>query len=83
MQKGLFMYTPSEDSIEDYNAMRGAIQNQVDMLRLDIPVVRSMHPEVGANVMLAIRHLEDAKMRLGKAIQYAGDGISCYDKKNV
>ena len=36
-------------------------------------------PEVNANLMLAVRHLEDARMRLGKAIQYAGDGVSCYD----
>lgn len=28
-------------------------------------------PEVRANMMLAVRHLEDARMRLGKAIQYA------------
>jgi len=27
------------------------------------------HDEMGANVMLAFRHLEDAQMRLGKAIQ--------------
>ena len=38
------------------------------------------HGEMGAHVMLAVRHLEDARMRLGKAIQYAGDGVSCYDK---
>lgn len=36
--------------------------------------------EVGANVMLSFRHLEDARMRLGKAIQAAGDGVSKYDK---
>jgi hypothetical protein len=66
--------------IENYNAMRESIQNQIGSLRLNLPVVRPMHPEVGANTMLAIRHLEDARMRLGKAIQYAEDGISCYDK---
>ena len=27
------------------------------------------HGEMKANVMLAVRHLEDARMRLGKAIQ--------------
>jgi hypothetical protein len=36
--------------------------------------------EVRANITLAFRHLEDARMRLGKAIQYAtGNGTSCYD----
>ena len=38
------------------------------------------HGEMKANVMLAVRHLEDARMRLGKAIQYSGDGVSCFDK---
>ncbi len=36
--------------------------------------------EVTANVMLAYRHLEDASMRLGKAIQAADGGVSVYDK---
>jgi len=36
--------------------------------------------EQKAQAMLAVRHIEDARMRLGKVIQYNGDGISCYDK---
>lgn len=36
--------------------------------------------EVIAQSMLAVRHLEDARMRLGKVIQYSGDGVSKYDK---
>lgn len=42
-----------------------------------------MRPEVIANVMLAYRHLEDASMRLGKAIQAIDGGISVYDKTQV
>lgn len=42
-----------------------------------------MRPEVIANVMLAYRHLEDASMRLGKAIQAIDGGISVYDKDQV
>lgn len=34
--------------------------------------------EVMANLTLAYRHLEDAKMRIGKVIQ-AVDGVSVYD----
>lgn len=34
--------------------------------------------EVMANLMLAYRHLEDAKMRMGKVIQ-AVEGVSVYD----
>lgn len=36
-------------------------------------------PEVYANAMLAVRHIEDARMRLGKVLQYARDGVSCFD----
>jgi len=31
--------------------------------------------------MLALRHVEDARMRIGKVIQYADGGVSVYDKK--
>jgi len=40
----------------------------------------NFNPEMKANVMLAVRHIEDARMRLGKVLQHAGDGISIYDK---
>lgn len=39
--------------------------------------------EVIANLMIAYRHLEDASMRLGKAIQYTDGGISVYDKETT
>lgn len=38
------------------------------------------HGEMRANIMLAYRHLEDARMRLGKAIQAYEGGVSIYDK---
>lgn len=34
-----------------------------------------------AQAMLALRHVEDARMRIGKVIQYADGGESVYDKK--
>lgn len=34
-----------------------------------------------AQAMLALRHIEDARMRLGKVIQYADGGVSIYDKQ--
>ena len=37
--------------------------------------------EVAANIMLAYRHAEDARLRLGKAIQAADGGVSVYDKE--
>ncbi len=36
--------------------------------------------EMLANIMLAYRHLEDARMRLGKVIQAYDGRVSCYDK---
>ena len=36
--------------------------------------------EMIANIMLAYRHLEDARMRVGKILQAAGDGVSILDK---
>lgn len=36
--------------------------------------------EAIANVMLAYRHLEDARMRLGKVLQAADGGVSIFDK---
>ena len=63
-----------------------------DRLRADILViekrVRALVPQVGgrnpgevkANLTLSFRHLEDARLRLGKAIQYSGNGVSCYDR---
>lgn len=38
------------------------------------------HDEMKANIMLAYRYLEDARMRVGKALQAAGDGVSILDK---
>jgi len=38
------------------------------------------HGEMKANIMLAYRHLEDARMRVGKILQAAGDGVSILDK---
>jgi len=37
-------------------------------------------PEIIANLTLAYRHLEDARMRLGKVIQSHEGGKSIYDK---
>lgn len=44
------------------------------------PKPKPNRPEMAANLMLAVRHMEDARMRLGKAIQYSVDGVSKYDK---
>lgn len=45
---------------------------------LDSETIRGQHAEVKANLMLAIRHLEDARMRCGKVLQFMGNGESIY-----
>lgn len=38
------------------------------------------HSEIGAQLTLAVRHVEDARMRCGKVLQFSGDGVSIHDK---
>lgn len=40
----------------------------------------TQHSEMKANIMLAYRHVEDARMRIGKVLQAADDGVSILDK---
>lgn len=51
--------------------------------RTDVPTAAPAadRGEMIANTMLAYRHLEDARMRLGKVIQAYDGGVSIYDKK--
>ena len=47
------------------------------------PFFKADTPDAGemkANIMLAYRHLEDARMRLGKVIQAYNGGVSIFDK---
>jgi len=63
------------------NTMRGellTIEQRVRRLVGD-----PLHGEAAAQAMLAVRHLEDARMRIGKVIQHtAGLGVSCWDDKS-
>lgn len=43
----------------------------------------AVNREAMVNLALAYRHLEDASMRLGKAIQALDGGVSVYDKTQV
>lgn len=47
----------------------------------DVHISKCDKGEARANLMIAFRHLEDARMRLGKAIQAADGGTSIYDKR--
>lgn len=41
------------------------------------------HGEMIAQSKLALRHVEDARMRLGKVLQYGRDGVSIYDRSEA
>ena len=57
------------------------LMNHSDMLKIDM--YPDQRREMKANVMLAYRHLEDARMRIGKVLQAAGDGVSILDKPPI
>lgn len=71
------------------NELRGKIKSEADHLKGQIEITKdpingymgkSDKGEMIANLMLAYRHLEDASMRIGKAIQAYDGGESVYDK---
>ena len=78
-------FEPIEDECE---CVRIALKNQEIQTRnlMEHQIFKGeqaysgQHGEMKANIMLVVRHLEDARMRLGKVIQYAGDGVSIYDR---
>lgn len=71
------------DQIQNIAEVLKAIRTQKDFVcdepSSGILVVRDPS-EMHANVMLAYRHLEDARMRIGKIIQAKEGGKSIYDK---
>jgi hypothetical protein len=62
-----------------------ALRRELKVLAEKVRALRDTAPsnEAAANVMLAYRHLEDASMRLGKAIQALDGGVSVYDRTQV
>jgi len=73
---------------EACNQLRGELKGYEDSVRSLMGDVKfkheqyfpGQHSEMKANIMLTVRHLEDARMRLGKVLQYADDGVSIFDK---
>lgn len=75
------------------NLYRKDIKNVAESLLTFVETVKKWEtPEAGspenrgemiANLMLAFRHLEDASMRFGKALQAFDGGESVYDKETT
>lgn len=75
------------DFVQSCNGLRATIQNVITEVREEIKLVKESetdgtqdHGEMIANLTLALRHLEDARMRIGKGIQAHDGGKSVYDK---
>jgi hypothetical protein len=69
-------------SVAQCETLRRAIKPLAEQAR-SLVVPGDERGEAQANVMLAYRHLEDASMRLGKAIQALDGGTSVYDETQV
>lgn len=71
------------DACEELRRRIKAVAEDCGALRGPQPAHQGAPSEAVANVTLAYRHLEDASMRLGKAIQVLDGGVSVYDKTQV
>ena len=71
-------------NVADCEALRREIKPLAEKLYVFFDEMDTDQPrEAYANAELAYRHLEDASMRLGKAIQALDGGTSVYDKDQV
>jgi hypothetical protein len=71
---------PTAPTLEsECNAMRANLLSVEKDVR-GMVTQKLVSGEAAAQAMLAVRHLEDARIRLGKVIQHtAGGGVSCWD----
>jgi len=69
------------EKIEDVKREVRALHMNMDR---SLPKCKERYPwearDITANMELAYRALEDARMRMGKALQALDDGVSKYDK---
>ena len=74
--------TPSNPNLDHANMMRSELELAEKSTRDRIEIMKrdGVLWEVIAQATLALRHIEDARMRYGKVIQYLGDGTSIYNK---
>lgn len=73
----------SKEDVAVCNSLRERVKiiaEAVSAERVNRPFTNT---EAMANLVLAYRHLEDASMRLGKAIQALDGGVSVYDKSTA
>lgn len=64
-------------ALHDSGCFRAPNVNEI-LARGNVPTDK--HGNMHANITLAFRHLEDARMRLGKVLQASQGGVSILDK---
>jgi len=69
--------------IDECNALRRSVKEAASRLDAMRQALVGDNCELIANLTLAYRHLEDASMRLGKAIQAQDGGVSVYDRETT
>ena len=67
------------NSIRDAGSAVKALMNHGDFKSEQ--AFEGQHGEMKANIMLTFRHLEDARMRLGKVMQQIQGGVSIFDRQ--
>lgn len=65
-----------KNQCDDIRAGMKAMCEQIDLVKKSLPLGLANPGETTANLTLAFRHVEDAAMRIGKAIQAATTGVS-------
>lgn len=72
--------TPFEDAVAGIRESLLTTESSILALKQsyidDMPKDAAILPEVPSNIMLAYRHVEDARMRLGKVFQALNGGVS-------
>lgn len=67
------------EEIKDIGKWIRELMNHSDFKKEQL--FEGQHTEMKANLMLSFRHLEDARMRLGKVMQQIQGGVSIFDRK--
>lgn len=81
-----FFTMPDATTVNWSELLRDRLKNIESEARRYVQFIKDSHEDLHdkweciAQAMLALRHIEDARMRFGKVIQYATTGESNYHK---
>lgn len=81
-----FFYMPDATTVNQAESLRESLKNTEEQARRYVQFIKDSQEDLHdkweciAQAMLALRHIEDARMRFWKVIQYATTGESNYKK---